>query len=92
MRSLFSACILKVTLAGYPSTLAACEEVAAMFDNTCDTSEGKADSVADIDAVQKSCKTTGTCGGIQSGSFCVLPRRLCVTCETNSDDEVYMYV
>lgn len=83
---------MKGALSAYGETLAECQAVAAMFDNTCDTSAGKAASVADITAIQHSCKDTGLCGGVTSGSFCVLPRRLCVTCEVQNTNEVYMYV
>ena len=72
-----------------------CETVAALFDNTCDTSAG-AITVSSHAGEDMSCTGQMMCPDGSGSSYytddapCTFTRKLCVTCKTKSDGLVYI--
>ena len=78
-------------------TLADCQTVASLFDNTCDTSAGAVDLATHAGA-EMSCSGQMRCpNGSGSQLYtesdpCTFTRKLCVTCTESTDGTVYIRV
>lgn len=68
------------------TSLSDCQEIAAKFNNTCDTSQGAATSVSAMSGTQVSCTLSSStaCPGTYSSGVCTFNHKLCVTCSNST--------
>jgi hypothetical protein len=70
--------------AGANNSLADCQAFAAKFSNSCNVTEGPLASIDSHPGTIITCPVTGSCAGTISGSNCLMPHKLCVTCSVVS--------
>lgn len=85
------------TSVGIGRTIADCQAIAAMYDNTCDSLDTPVDMQTHAGA-QMSCTGQMRCPDGEGSEYfteenpCIYTRKLCVTCYTDADDNVQMRI